>query len=54
MVGSGHFIYKCRQCERVTSQCRCPGPKETRYTDCCAWCDNKEKDDLPNRKPKKS
>ena len=32
-----HYIKKCRTCERVISQCRCPGPKEIQW-DVCKGC----------------
>lgn len=38
-----HFIIKCKNCGHIVSQCRCPGPKQTRYVDECAMCKVKEK-----------
>ncbi len=39
MDGNMHHIIKCRKCERVVSQCRCPDKNKTViYTDACAYC----------------
>jgi hypothetical protein len=34
-----HFIKKCRGCQTVVSQCRCPGPnKRVEWVDSCPAC----------------
>jgi hypothetical protein len=54
MDGSMHHIFKCMKCERVTGQCRCPGPKTVRWVETCYKCELEKKDDLPDRKSTKS
>lgn len=49
-----HFIIRCKTCDRVVTQCRCAGTKVTRYTDACALCKDKEKNDLSDRKSAES
>lgn len=31
---SGHYKEVCSKCKEVQSQCRCMGPKQTRYVIC--------------------
>ena len=40
-----HFIEKCKKCKRVISQCRCPGPKEERWS-LCTDCEKKAEDEM--------
>ncbi len=42
-MSCGHFIEKCRNCKDVISQCRCMGPKETKWSLCskCKHAQNK-------------
>jgi hypothetical protein len=40
MGGHGHFRELCKYCNAVIMQCRCIGPKETRYG-VCADCQKK-------------
>lgn len=39
-----HFKLVCKKCDRVTGQCRCPGPKKIRYIESCAVCANEKKE----------
>lgn len=55
MGGSLHYIFKCVKCKEITGQCRCPDKnKMVRWVESCWKCDLEKKDDLSNRKPKKS
>lgn len=40
MPGRGHYIERCKYCDAVMGQCRCPGPKETRYGVCSRCAKN--------------
>lgn len=41
-----HFIMKCKKCERIISQCRCPDKNKTvRYMESCAICDKEKKNE---------
>lgn len=31
MATHAHFVEKCRRCQTILSQCRCSGPKTTRW-----------------------
>lgn len=33
-----HFIERCRVCDRVISQCRCPAPNKPVVLGCCTTC----------------
>ena len=39
---SAHFIEKCRDCDTVMSQCRCPGEKEVKWSQCGCIEDHRE------------
>lgn len=40
-----HSIFKCRKCNRIVGQCRCPSKdKSVVYVDACAICSSKEKE----------
>lgn len=49
-----HFIKKCKVCQTVISQCRCPGPK-TEIWEICANCKIAQSEDCqsPQDKEKK-
>lgn len=34
----GHHMTKCRACENIVLQCRCPGPKEVHWVERCKRC----------------
>lgn len=35
---SRHFVTKCSHCDRVITQCRCPGPNKEIRLDTCEAC----------------
>jgi len=39
---SAHYIERCRDCDVVMGQCRCPGEKEVRYSQCGCVEDHRE------------
>jgi hypothetical protein len=44
-----HFKEKCSRCGAVVLQCRCPGPKPTRWTICPACKEQTEKFYAPKK-----
>lgn len=40
---SNHFIVKCKSCDGVVSQCRCPAPNKTIQYSICDKCKSMEK-----------
>ena len=43
---SVHFIEKCRHCEKVITQCRCPATDKTVILSVCEDCKAKGKKDI--------
>ena len=39
---SAHYIERCRDCDVVMGQCRCPGEKEVRWSQCGCVEDHRE------------